>query len=179
MPRHVYGTGKDSTMSEETTAATQETAQAGGFVPITTQAQLDEIIKTRITRERAKYAGFDDYKAKSAEFDNYKATTGAALETTKAQLAEAQAEIAAYKAKEERAAWNAQVSQESGLPIELVAALAADSLEGLQASAKAAAQSVKVPPVPRDPADRKPYAPAAGMQTRDQFAAFAEKMFNK
>ena len=166
-------------MPEETTATTQETtAQAGtGFEPITTQTALDEIIKTRLTRERAKYAGYEEYKAKAAEYDTYKATTSAELESTKALLADAQAEIAAYKAKAERDAWNAQVSQESGLPADLVAAFAAGTLEELQAAAQRAAQAVKVPPVPHDPADRKPYAPAAGQQTRDVFGAFASQMF--
>ena len=166
-------------MSEEnTTAATQETALAGGFQPITSQAALDEIIKTRITRERAKYAGFEDYRAKAAEYETFKATTGAELETAKTQLASAQAELAAYKAKAERDAWNAQVAQESGLPVQLVAAFAADSLEALQAAAKTAAQSVKVPGLPHDPADRKPYASATGAQPRDVFGAFASQMFN-
>ena len=165
-------------MPEEiNTAETQETAQAGGFTPITTQAALDEIIKTRISRERAKYAGFEDYKAKSAEFDAYKATTGAELEKVRAQLADAQAKIAAYDAKATRDAWNAQVAQESGLPLELVADFGAESLEELQAKAQRAAQSVKIPPVPHDPADRKPYAPAAGQQPRDVFGAFASQMF--
>lgn len=179
MPRLRLGTGKDSDMSEEiTTAATQETAQAGGFVPITTQAAFDEAIKARITRERAKYAGFDDYKAKAAEYDTYKATTGAALETTRQQLAAAQAEIAVYKAKAERDAWNAQVAQESGLPLSIVADLGADTLEELQAKAQRTMQTVKIPTVPHDPADRKPYAPATGQAPRDAFGAFATQFLN-
>ena len=165
-------------MSEDT-AMQETTAQAGkAFEPITTQEALDEIIKSRITRERAKYAGYEDYKAKAAEYDTYKATTGAAIETTKQQLAEAQAEIAAFKAAQERAEWNAQVSSESGLPVDLVAAFAADTLEDLQAAAQKAAQSVKVPAVPKDPADRKPYASATGAKPRDAFAAFASQMLN-
>ena len=77
-------------MSEET-AQQETTVQTGGFEPITSQAQLDEIIKARITRERAKYAGYEEFKAKAGEFDKYKATTGAELETAKQQLAAAQA----------------------------------------------------------------------------------------
>ena len=167
-------------MPEEITATEQQqatTAQAGGFEPITSQQQLDEIIKTRLNRERAKYAGFDEIKAKAAEYDTYKTTTDAALETARNDLANAQAELAAYKMKAERDGWNAQVAQESGLPVELVADFSAETLEELQEKAKRHASTMKPPVLPYDPADRKTYAPATAQASRDKFAAFAANLF--
>lgn len=172
--------GKGANMPEENTAADQQqqaTAQAGGFEPITTQAALDEIIKARLTRERAKYAGFEDYKAKAAEYEAFKTTTGAELEAAKAALAGAQAELAAMKAQAERAAWDTQVSQETGLPLAIVADFAADSLEDLQAKAKRSAELMKAPMLPYDPADRKTYAPATAQTSRDKFGTFAAGLF--
>lgn len=165
-------------MPENTAAVQEPTAQAGtGFVPITTQEQFDEAIKARLNRERAKYAGYEEYKAKAAEYEQYKATaeqskaaTGTELDSVKQQLAAAQAEIAGYKAKAERDAWNMQVAQESGLPVSLIADFGADSLDELKAKATRAAQAVKVPAVPYDPADRKPNA-AAPTDTKAQLMA--------
>lgn len=53
---HAVARQSNTIMSKEITATQETTAQAGGFVPITTQATFDEAIKARVTRERAKYA---------------------------------------------------------------------------------------------------------------------------
>lgn len=52
------------------------------YSPPASQADLDRIIQDRITRERAKFEGFDDYKKKAAEFD--KAAEAARTEQEKA-----------------------------------------------------------------------------------------------
>lgn len=167
-------------MPEETTTAQPQQEQtapdAGGFQPITSQAALDEIVKARLTRERAKYAGFEEFKSKASEYDVYKASAEKELETTKAALAAAKSELAALQAKAEREAWNAQVAAESGLPLQLVADFAADTLEELQA--KAARNAADRAALPYDPRDRKTYQSAAGATTREQFGRFAEQFFN-
>ena len=39
------------------------------FEAITTQEQLEGVIKDRLEREREKFAGFEDYKKKAGEYD--------------------------------------------------------------------------------------------------------------
>lgn len=43
-----------------------------GYTPPATQDELDRIITDRLTRERAKFEGFEDFKAKAAQFDAIK-----------------------------------------------------------------------------------------------------------
>lgn len=70
-----------STAGTSTTTATEQgtmTGQAGtqptteqqpAFTPPASQADLDRIIENRLSRERAKYAGFDACKSKATEYD--------------------------------------------------------------------------------------------------------------
>lgn len=59
-----------NTTAEETTAAENtHTDGAKTYTPPATQADLDHIIESRLARERAKYEGFDDFKAKAAKYD--------------------------------------------------------------------------------------------------------------
>lgn len=75
------------------------------------QEELDRIITTRIERERAKFADYEDVKAKAAEFDK-------AQEASKSELQKA-ADRAAQAEKErdtlQQANWRSEVALEKGL----------------------------------------------------------------
>ncbi|MDO5500960.1 MAG: hypothetical protein Q4F67_14890 [Propionibacteriaceae bacterium] len=110
----------------DTTAPTegQKPAENGGqtgFTPPATQADLDRIIADRISRERSKFADYEELKAKAAKFDE--ATEAAKTEAEKQAeaLAAAQAKIAEYETREQIAAWKAEVAKDAGVPAEALA----------------------------------------------------------
>ena len=87
-----------------------------------TQDEVNSIIADRLTRERAKYADYDDLKAKAQQFD-----------TTKAQLD-------ALNAANAQRDMKARVSAATGVPVEL---LTADTEEACTAQAQAALKFAK------------------------------------
>lgn len=106
------------------------------FEAITTQEQLEAVLKERLERERAKYQGYDEYKAKAAELDALKGKDlEGKLQDLEKQLkaekegraADAQAlqETKAKLQTAEQSALRARVAQEAKLPYEL-----ADRLKG-------------------------------------------------
>lgn len=56
-------------MEDDLPSGDQPPADPPAFAAITTQADLDRIIGTRLAREREKYADYDDLRAKAAEHD--------------------------------------------------------------------------------------------------------------
>ena len=90
-------------MNEETpeiqeTQVEAPAAEVKAFQPITSQAELDAVIKQRITRERAKYAGFEDFKSKAAAYDELANSSKAQIEAATARAEAAEAELAVIKA---------------------------------------------------------------------------------
>lgn len=140
--------GKDTTMNETVHQEPVTTAAGVQQEPRTfTQDEVNSIIADRLTRERAKYADYDDLKAKAQQFD-----------TTKAQLD-------ALNAANAQRDMKARVSAATGVPVEL---LTADTEEACTAQAQAIAAYAK--PVNRYPVihdggelpyDRAPSLPGA------------------
>ena len=140
--------GKDTTINETVHQEPVTTAAGVQQEPRTfTQDEVNSIIADRLTRERAKYADYDDLKAKAQQFD-----------TTKAQLD-------ALNAANAQRDMKARVSAATGVPVEL---LTADTEEACTAQAQAIAAYAK--PVNRYPVihdggelpyDRAPSLPGA------------------
>ena len=74
-----------------------------GFAPITSQADLTRIITERVSRERAKYADFDDLKAKAERFDELADANKSEIE--KANEKAAQAARESEQARAEALRW--------------------------------------------------------------------------
>lgn len=87
-----------------------------------TQDEVNAIVADRLTRERAKYADYDDLKAKAQQFDTTKAELDA-LTTANAQRD-----------------MKARVSAATGVPVEL---LTADTEEACTAQAQAVLKFTK------------------------------------
>jgi len=93
----------------ETTTDTPETVDGDptddgdGFAPITSQADLTRIITERVSRERAKYADFDDLKAKAERFDELADANKSEIE--KANEKAAQAARESEQARAEALRW--------------------------------------------------------------------------
>lgn len=82
----------------------QQQQQQQQWTAPASQAELDRIISERLSRERAKFADYDEIKSKASQFDELTAAQKTELEkaTEKVTAAEA-ARQAAEKAAEERA----------------------------------------------------------------------------
>lgn len=63
-----------------------------------TQAQLDAIVKDRLAREQAKFAGFDEIAAKAAKFDEQEAANKSDLDKANARAEAAEKAAVAAKA---------------------------------------------------------------------------------
>lgn len=61
--------------------------------PITTQEQLDKVLKDRLARERAKYGDYDDLKAKAARLDTLEAEKQTADEKTATAIKDLQEQL--------------------------------------------------------------------------------------
>lgn len=106
--------------------------QSGTFTPPATQADLDRIIADRLSRERAKFADYDDLKAKAAEHD--KAVEASKTEAQKAadRLAALESQVTEYETREQIAAWKAEVAEATNVP---ASALAGSTKEEIEAHA--------------------------------------------
>lgn len=107
--------------------------QSGTYTPPASQADLDRIIADRLSRERAKFADYDDLKTKASKFDEVTEAQKTAEQKAAEALAEAQSKVKEYETREQVAKWKADVAKTSGVPAE---ALAGSTLEEIQAHAE-------------------------------------------
>jgi hypothetical protein len=83
-------------MSESTEGGTPPSGStpAADFTPITSQADLNKIISERVTRERAKFADYNDVKAKADRLDQIEKSNQTEAERTAQRIADLETEIA-------------------------------------------------------------------------------------
>lgn len=77
---------KDGNEGGDTSTATDQ------FTPITSQDELNEAIKDRLARERAKFADYKDLKAKAAKLDELEEANQSELEKANSKASAAEAE---------------------------------------------------------------------------------------
>lgn len=150
---HGHGIGRERnyTMSETVNQEPVTTAAGEQQEPRTfTQAEVNSIVADRLTRERTKYADYDDLKTKAQQFD-----------TTKAELD-------ALNAANTQRDMRARVAASTGVPVVL---LTGDTEEACTAQAQAALKFAKAkqPGYP-DVRDGEPYlAPSAPNYAAEAF----------
>lgn len=76
-----------------------ETPAADEFKPITSQQELNDALKDRLTRERAKYKDYNDIKAKAAKLDEIEQANLSELEKANGRVTSAESERDAAKAE--------------------------------------------------------------------------------
>lgn len=87
-------------MSEATPeggATSGETPAADEFKPITTQDDLNTVIKDRVARERAKFNDYGDLKTKAARLDEIEQANQTEAEKTAKRISELETELNATK----------------------------------------------------------------------------------
>ena len=136
------------------------------YTPPATQADLDRIIENRLQRERAKYADYDTYKAEAGKVSELVAER----DDLRSKLAAANADLDAFKAKEQKSDWAKEVSEETGGPAE---ALRGETKEEMEEHAKTLERYLK-PGAPYVPSDGNKPNSSAGTSARDLFAQALE-----
>lgn len=165
---------EENTMNEETVKQENENT-AGGQEKTFTQAELDRIVAERLGRERAKYEGYEDFKAKAEKYDMQQ-------EAAKSDLQKAQEESAGWEAKYEALSKEIdarnirdKISRETGVPADC---LTGETEEACKAQADAILKfrgdKPKYPSLQDGGEARK----VSGGKTRDQFTDWFKDNFS-
>ncbi|MBP2057006.1 vacuolar-type H+-ATPase subunit I/STV1 [Lactobacillus colini] len=101
-----------------------------------TQEELDQVVKERVARERAKYSDYDDLKTKAGKFDEIEEANKSELEKLTETNQKLQSQIDNFnKANTLREAQD-KVAAETGLPLSVVKTLSGKNVDELTQSAK-------------------------------------------
>lgn len=109
-------------MAEENTVTTTENG-TGAETQDTrtfTQAELNAIVQDRLSRERGKYADYDTLKEKASKWDAAEEEGKTELQKAQDQAAALQKQVDAYKKSESLRTIREKVSQETGVPADLL-----------------------------------------------------------
>lgn len=125
------------------------------FEAITTQEQLDAVIKDRLEREREKFSGYEDYKKKAGDYDELKKKADG-YETTiaeykkavdgddknpgyKKQLKDLQGKVKGYETNSVKM----RIAHENGIPYELAERLSGEDEDSIKKDAEKMAKYLK------------------------------------
>ena len=102
--------------------------------PYTVESQeaFDALVKDRLSRERQKFADYDELKAKAEQVDTIKADADKALAEAVARAEVAEGKVGEFETKAQLASWRDEVAKATGVP---VAALRGSTKEELEAHA--------------------------------------------
>lgn len=155
-----------------TQEATTETTAEAQTERTFTQAELDGIVAERLKRERAKYEGFEDFKAKAAKLDEIEEANKSELQKATDRASALESELNALKKEAEVRTIRDKVSADTGVPATL---LTADTAEGCEAQAKAILdfKGVNTYPVVKDGGE---VHQMPGLSAKDAFKEWASKV---
>ena len=126
------------------------------FVPIESQADLDRVIRDRLERERSKFADYDDLKARASKLDEIEEAAKTELEKAVERATAAEQKAAELAASAQITEWKAKVSEDTGVPVSVLAGSTLDELT-------AHAEQVKTLMAPTTPPKPTPLVvPAVG-----------------
>lgn len=111
---------------------TQVTQEANETERTFTQAELDNIVKERLRRDRADRADYDELKAKAARLDEIEEANKTELQKATDRADSLQKELDALKNAEKVRVMRQTVAQDTGVPAKL---LTADTEEGCKEQA--------------------------------------------
>lgn len=166
----------------EETANVQENATQEAEVKETktfTQDEMNKIVSERVKKERAKYEGFDEIKDKAAKFDELQEASKSELQKAEDKATKLEKELNDMKAAESIRKAKATVSEETGIPVELLSGETEDACkEQANAIKEFVAQEIERArmngyPIVRDAGESKPLG---SHSTRDQFADWMKNL---
>lgn len=147
----------------------QETATEKTF----TQDEVNGIIAERISRERAKYEGYEDFKAKAEKLDEIEAANKTELEKANERAAQLESELKTIKEAEKLRTIREEVAKETNIPVHL---LTGTTKEECEEQATAIAEFAKPSPYPAVK-DGGEVSNVNKTSTRQQFAEWTSKVF--
>lgn len=158
----------DETVIQEPTAQ-QETKTF-------TQADVDRIVADRLSRERAKYEGFEALKAKAAKYDEAQEAAKTDLQRAQDQANSLKAQLEALQNEVNTRNARDKVAAETGIPASLLTGATEEECQ-----AQAAALTKWRGDQPKYPAlnDKGEVVRQAGGATRDQFADWFSQNLSK
>lgn len=92
-----------------------------------TQADLDRIVKDRLTREREKYGDYDALKEKADKFDEIEEASKTELQKATEKAKALQDELDAFKKAESLRTMREKVAHDTGVPVNLLTAESEDA----------------------------------------------------
>lgn len=105
-----------------------------------TQNELDEIVKTRVSKERAKYADYEELKTKASKFDEFEEAKKTELQKANEKLEQLQRQLDEKNKADEVRNIREKISKETGVPANLLTGDTEDicktQAEGILAFAK-------------------------------------------
>lgn len=116
------------------------------FTAITTQEELDTIVKARLAREKEKYADYDQLKTRVSDLEKENGALKSAAEASKTSVADYDKQIADLKkqvAGYETANLRTRIALQNGLPYDLADRLVGDDEETIKADAERLAGFMK------------------------------------
>lgn len=120
--------------TQDVTTSTATAENAAQESKTFTQADVDSIVKERITRERAKYEGFEELKAKAAKFDEMEEANKSELQKMSEKAQALETELNSMKKAAEIQTIRDKVATSTGVPASL---LTGDTEDDCKAQAEA------------------------------------------
>lgn len=123
-------------MADENTGAQSTENQETGKT--FTQDELNKIVEQRLSRERSKYADYEDIKAQLAELqaETDESNQNDELEAARQRIAELEGQIADRTAADARAALIQRIAEENGVDAKYLPLLTAEDEDGLKTQAQ-------------------------------------------
>ena len=106
--------------------------------PYTVESQeaFDALVKDRLSRERQKFADYDELKAKAEQVDVVKAEADKALAEAVARAEAAEGRVGEFETKAQLASWRDEVAKATGVPAAALRGSTKDEFEAHAAELK-------------------------------------------
>lgn len=118
--------------------------------PVTVESQeaFDKLVQSRLDRERAKFADYDDFKAKAAEADAAIEAANQAANQAAARAEAAEAKVGEFETKAQIDGWRAEVATATGVPADVLRGSTKEEFEAHAATLKPLLTAHKGPVIP-------------------------------
>lgn len=147
------------------------------FKAITSQEELDSIVKARVAREREKYSDYEELKTKVADFESKEATYQSTIEGLKTEKTDLSSQLESVNSELNQTKLQSakqRIATEFGLPLDLADRIQGDDEEEFKADAERLALYIK--PAVTPPA--KSNEPAISDSKEASWAEMARNLIN-
>lgn len=145
--------------------------------PVTTQEQLDKIVKDRLEREREKvrseFSDYDDLKAKAEKLDELEKSGSEELKKALAEVDNLKGELQTRDENAKLQQMRKQVAKDTGVPEDLIQGADEESMKTFAEAVAAFAKKRSAPIIPESGISTQ-----AGETPAQKFGQFMAETFN-